>query len=244
MEVALMSIPQGTINEIEFESNELQETLTLLVYLPANFTPLNTYELLIASDGRDYFQMGRITRYADELINNSEIDSVIIVGVPYKSVKDRRSKYHPAGEEREAYMRFLAHELVPWLENEYPTPKVGKARTLMGDSLAASVSLMAAIRYPNIFGKVILQSPYVNEKVLDAVRNHPSPNLLEIYHVIGKDETNVTISDLKDFLTPNRELHKLFEEKGFQTFYDEFDGGHSWKYWQTDTKRALKMMFS
>ncbi len=239
-----MNIPQGTINEIEFKSNELNETITILVYLPANFSPLNTYEIMIASDGRDYFQMGRITRYADELIHYNEINNVIIVGIPYKDVKDRRRKYHPSGEEQDAYIRFLAHELVPWLESEYSTPEVGKARTLIGDSLAASVSLLAAIKYPNIFGKLILQSPYVNEKVIEAVRAHSRSNPLDIYHVVGKDETNVAISDLKDFLTPNRKLHQLFKEKGFALFYDEFDGGHSWKYWQPDTKRALKVMFS
>ena len=188
--------------------------------------------------------MGRLARYADELLNDNEIENIIIVGAHYKSVADRRKKYHPDGEENAAYIRFLAHELVPWLDQEYPTTGMGKSRTLMGDSLAATVSLMTAVTYPNIFGRAILHSPYVNEKVLDAVRNHRAPELLDVYHVIGKEETNVAVSDLKDFLTPNRELHSLFSEKNIQNYYHEFDGGHSWKYWQPDVKRALQLMFS
>lgn len=237
---------QGTITEIEFSSKELDEKLELLIYLPANYSPLYKYSLLIVQDGKDYFQMGRLTRFADLLLAENKIENLIIVGIPYKNVKDRRKKYHPEGEKNEAYIRFLAHELVPWLEKEYPTTNIGKSRTLMGDSLAATVSLMTAMEYPHTFGKVILHSPYVNDKVLSAVRSHKEPYLLDVYHVIGKDENEIKFSAerVEDFLTPNRELHEAFEENGFDSFYDEFDGGHSWKYWQPDVKRALTMMFS
>ncbi|RWR05534.1 esterase family protein [Siminovitchia fortis] len=237
---------QGTITEIEFDSKELDEKLELLIYLPAAYSPLYKYSLLIVQDGKDYFQMGRLTRFADELLAGEKIENLIIAGIPYKNVKDRRQKYHPDGEKNEAYIRFLAHELVPWLEKRYPTSSVGKCRALMGDSLAATVSLMAAIEYPHTFGKVILHSPYVDDKVLSAVRSHKEPYLLDIYHVIGKDEIEIKFSQerVEDFLTPNRELHQAFEENGFDSFYDEFDGGHSWKYWQPDVKRALAMMFS
>ena len=47
---------------------------------------LYKYEVLIASDGKDYFQYGRIGRVVDELIDAEEIENVIVVGVPYKSV--------------------------------------------------------------------------------------------------------------------------------------------------------------
>ena len=104
---------------------------------------------------------------------------------------------------------------------------------------------MTAVKYPNIFGKVILQSPLVDEKVLEAVRNHPNPQLLDVYHIIGLEETEVktTNGSIEDFLTPNRELHQLFGEKGYPNFYEEFDGNHTWKFWQPDLKRALKMTF-
>jgi len=38
-------------------------------------------------------------------------------------------------------------------------------------------------------------------------------------------------------------LNHVFEEKGYTTFYDEFDGDHTWKYWQPDLRRALTFMF-
>ena len=246
MEELFMEHLRGKVTEIVFASNELGEEINLLIYLPASFSPLYKYSIVIAQDGKDYFQLGRIGRIADELLKNQEIENVIIVGIPYKDVADRRKKYHPNGEQNEAYIRFLAHELVPFLDKEYPTYQMGMGRTLMGDSLAATVSLMAALNYPNTFGKVILQSPMVNEKVLERVKQMEQPHLLSIYHVIGKEETEVHIkpNDVRDFLTPNRELSALFTAKKFPYFYDEFDGNHTWTFWQPDLKRAFKKMFS
>ncbi|RDI47731.1 alpha/beta hydrolase [Falsibacillus pallidus] len=240
-----MSTPKGTINEISFQSMELGEEIKLLVYLPATFSPLYKYSLLIAQDGKDYFQLGRIARLADEYLDNREIENLIIVGIPYKDVEDRRRKYHPDGEQNAAYIRFLAHELVPFLDKEYPTYHMGLGRGLIGDSLGATVSLMTAVKYPNTFGKVILQSPYVDEKVLKGVEQLSQPQLLNIYHVIGNGEKEVKTTDgkVKDFLAPNRSLHELMEEKNYTCFYEEFNGDHTWKHWQPDLKRALKFMY-
>lgn len=236
---------QGTINDIAFFSEALQEELHLLIYLPENYSPLYKYTILIASDGRDYFQLGRISRIADEYLTNEEIENLIIVGVPYKNVEDRRRKYLPNGDLHTAYLRFLAHELVPYLDKNYSTYHMGMARALIGDSQAATVSLLAAVAYPNTFGKVLLQSPQVNEEVLQKVQEMKDPHAFSVYHVIGSLETEVVTMDkkVKDFLTPNRKLHQLLKELGVDTFYDEFEGKHTWKFWQADLKRAIRQNF-
>ncbi|OLS41843.1 esterase family protein [Bacillus sp. MRMR6] len=240
-----MDFPRGTIKEVMFNSSELAEQIELLIYLPANFSPLYKYSLLIAQDGRDYFQLGKIGRLADEYLSKRKIENLIIVGIPYKDVQDRRRKYHPEGERNEKYIRFLAHELVPYLDHEFPTYQMGSTRALIGDSLGATVSLLTALYYPYTFGKVLLQSPYVDHNVLDMVEAYTNPSLLEIYHIIGTRETEVQTTNglVSDFLTPNRELSKMFTEKQFTYFYEEFAGNHTWTYWQLDLRRALKIMF-
>lgn len=237
---------KGTIQDVTLFSDALQEDMQLLIYIPANYSPLYKYTVLIANDGKDYFQLGRISRVADELLENKEIENMIIVGVPYKSVEDRSKKYHPSGEQHVAYLRFLAHELVPYLDETYPTYQIGMGRALIGDSLAATVSLLAAVKYPNIFGKVLLHSPMVNEEVLSQVENIRTPHSFSVYHIIGTGENEVktTNGQIENFLQPNRLLNSLMQEKGFSLFYDEFEGDHTWKHWQPDLKRAIKMNFS
>ncbi|MDP4161772.1 MAG: esterase family protein [Bacillota bacterium] len=240
-----MEFARGTIKELTLYSNALDEEMQILVYVPANFSPLYKYSLVIAQDGRDYFQLGRIGRVADELLSERQIENIIIAGIPYKNVEDRRKKYHPDGAQQQNYIRFLAHELVPFLDKEYPTYHMGSTRALIGDSLAATVSLMTALQYPHTFGKVLLQSPYVDDTVLEAVKAFSQHQLLDIYHVIGTQEIAVKTTDGKtsNFLQPNRELSQLLSERNKTYFYDEFEGDHTWTYWQPDLKRAIKKMF-
>lgn len=240
-----MSKQTGVIKEHSFYSAALEEELTLLIYLPENYSPLYKYSLLIAQDGQDYFKLGRVGRQVEALVKDEEIEDIIVVGIPYKDVLDRREKYHPHGKKFKQYVRFLAHELVPYLDQEFPTYQIGFGRALIGDSLGATVSLLTGLAYPNTFGKLILQSPFVNEDVLQAVKDFSSPSRPIIYHQIGKKETAVktTNGEIQDFLTPNRELSAVISEKGFSYTYEEFDGDHIWKYWQPALTPILKLMF-
>src|SRR5699024_8647001 len=113
------------------------------------------------------------------------------------------------------------------------------------DSLAGTLALMTALRYPNTIGNVIMQSPYVDETVQNTVKNSADICSLNIYHTIGTEETIVHTTDGKkeDFLSPNRELHHLLEAKRSNYIYHELEGPHTWKPWQKDLKRALTTMF-
>lgn len=237
---------KGTIEEITITSKALGEDISLLIYKPANYSSLYKYHLVIAQDGKDYFNLGRISRITEELLQEKRIPNTILVGILYKSVEDRREKYHPEGEQNNAYIRFLAHELVPYLDHHYPTYQMGRGRVLIGDSLGGSVSLLAGLQYPNTFGKIAMQSPFINETILKKVNEFQSPQLLQLYQVIGTKETAVetTNGKVKDFLTPNRDLAEVIKSRGFESFYDEFEGNHTWKYWQPDLKRALSYILN
>ncbi|WP_244060417.1 alpha/beta hydrolase-fold protein, partial [Staphylococcus aureus] len=50
-----MAPKNGTVQEKKFFSKELNEEMTLLVYLPSNYSPLYKYHVIIAQDGHDYF---------------------------------------------------------------------------------------------------------------------------------------------------------------------------------------------
>ncbi|MFT8321091.1 MAG: esterase family protein [Bacillus sp. (in: firmicutes)] len=241
-----MQSSKGSIQEMFITSKELDEEVKLLVYLPPSYSALYKYNILFAQDGKDYFQFGRIGRVADELHYTNKIQNTIIIGIPYLTVQDRWEKYHPEGKKNHAYVRFLAHELVPFIDQTFPTYQMGLGRGLIGDSLGATVSLMTALKYPHTFGKVMLQSPLVNSKVLQAVQAFDRFHLLEIFHIIGTEETAVktTIQTVEDFLTPNRELNQLLHKTTADYIYKEFNGDHTWKHWQPYVKTIMEKMFS
>ncbi len=234
---------EGKMREEKLFSKHLNEEMDMIIYLPPDYSPLYKYPLFVVQDGKDYLSFGKLPKFVDELTNQNKIQKAIFVCLPYKTVEDRRRKYHPDGEQNEAYMRFLAHELIPYLENQFPSFQMANSRFLMGDSLGASVSLKAALKYPFTFGNVILHSPFVNDDLLELVQS-ANPAALKIFHIIGDGETEVETTDdqVANFLEPNKKLHFLIEKKGFEAEFHLFNGGHRWKYWQPFIKTSLTFM--
>lgn len=236
---------KGKMVEKEIESSYLKETLLLKMYQPEMFSPLYKYHICIMQDGDDYFQLGRAATLSDKLHASEEIEHTVLVGIHYRDKYDRQRKYHPSGEQQQAYISFLAHEVIPLLDEIIPGYHMGHSRALVGDSLAGTLALMTAMKYPHTFSKVIMQSPYVDKTVLDSVKDASDMQGMAIYHTIGENETAVDTTDRNDvdFLTPNRELHDLLQAKNVNYQYQELSGGeHTWKYWQKDLPNALRAM--
>ncbi len=236
---------KGTTENFTVTSYLLNETLDILTYLPPHYSQEKRYPYIIAQDGKDFFQMGRIVRTLDELIQNNVIEPLLFFGIPYKNVQDRRQKYHPSGSKNEAYIQFLCEEMIPILEGKYAVTKDATERALAGDSLAATVSLMTALTAPQTFGKLLLFSPYVDETVLYKTKSFHNWSRITVYHVVGSEETAVKMTDggIMDFLAANRKLSAYINQGQDQYFYDEFLGNHTWKFWQQDLKRALTYLF-
>ncbi|WP_147533266.1 alpha/beta hydrolase [Bacillus marasmi] len=241
-----MNFPRGTVQDYTIHSDKLGEPMDLLIYLPPTFSPLYKYNVLIALDGLDYFQLGGIVKLADEMLHQNVIEQLIIVGVPYKNGRDRHEKYHPDGEQSQAFLQFLVQELVPYLDRTFPTYQIGMGRALIGDSLAGYTAFKAALTYPHTFGKVALQSPYAHINLFSTIEQFSHPALLEIYHVVGTEEISVKTNHgkIENFIEQNRKLAAILASKGFQYHYQEFNGSHTWKYWQQDLRRALPSLFS
>ncbi|PSL50890.1 enterochelin esterase family protein [Salsuginibacillus halophilus] len=236
---------EGEMTTLSLESAALQRTIDVQLYIPPNYNDLYTYHLAIAQDGQDYFQFGKIARKCEQLILDEAGDEVIVAGVPYPDVTTRRHWFHPVYGEQDAYLTFLTQELVPALEARFHTHEVASGRTLMGDSLAGTISLAACLRYRHCFARAILQSPYVDDDVINEVKKAPAFPAFEVYHIVGDNETNVKTTDGKhiDFVTPNEELSTILNEKAGRYSFEKKSGGHNWKLWDPDLLQALRYMF-
>lgn len=238
---------KGTMTDKTISSSYLNQEMVLRIYQPETFSPLYKYNICIMQDGNDYYQIGRVATLSDRLHANEAIEDTVFIGIHYADRFDRWKKYHPSGEEHNAYTQFLVHEVVPFLDDYLPTLCMGSTRTLMGDSLAGTLALTTALTYPHTFGKVIMQSPYVDNEVLSIATKAKLTQTIDVYHTIGTNEMNVTTTynDKKDFITPNRQLKEILDKKNVFYHYKEIiDGEHTWKYWQKDMENALNTMFN
>jgi enterochelin esterase-like enzyme len=242
-----MAILKGSITDDKINSTYLNEEIELLIFTPARFSPLVKYPVLIAQDGRDYFQLGKLAKTADRLMDEGEIQDLIIIGVNHKGIDDRTAKYDPTGDKHEEYIRFMSIELPAYINERFNTLHLGAGMGLIGDSLGGYVTLKLCLLYPNSFGKCILQSPYVPEEMLQTVESmEQMQQTLTIYHSIGDEEHRFTnpAGITKDFLSPNRRMNKLLSRFALDYEYQEFHGNHLWVNWQKDLVPALTFLYN
>src|SRR5690625_2513375 len=215
---------KGKMSEQIIASNYLQEKMTLKIYTPEDYSPFQQYNLCIMQDGNDYYQMGRVATVSDQLHEDGDIEHTIFVGIHYQDRYDRRDKYHPDGKQLQPYIQFIVKEAVPFLDEHY---QIRSPRILIGDSLAGTLAFVIASKYPHIFNKVIIQSPYIDQNVLRQAENTENLSLLDIYHTIGEAETEVKTTDgqIVDFLTPNRNFSKTLSHKASNYEYKEIPSG-------------------
>ncbi|WP_436860940.1 esterase family protein [Staphylococcus caeli] len=233
----------GRINKINFSSEILERDVTLSIYLPKDFTELFKYKVVFCFDGADFFSFGRIHRTYETLREENEVERAIFVGFHYEDVEKRRAEFHPQGARTPLTVKAMANELLPFIDQTFPTFKVGNARILLGDSLAGSVALMTALSYPRIFSQVGLLSPQHDDNIKELIERCQYTEQLSIWHAVGLDEANFklpTTGKRADFLTPNRELNHIIEQYDFTYQYLEFDGGHQWKSWKPLLNDVLK----
>jgi len=236
----------GLVDQIKLESKFLKREVTISIYLPKDYTDLYKHHVIITFDGRDFFQFGQIHRAYEKLRTNDEIERAIIVGVHYEDVDKRRTEFHPDGEYRKETSQFVVKELCPYIDKTFSTLKVGNARMLLGDSLAASIALMTCLEYPHHFSQAGLFSPMINDTVIEAFNNCSSKHLLTIKHYIGKEEDSFKLisGDMADFLTPNRSFSERVKQEDLTYEYTELDGGHTWKTWKPELPNMLSYFLS
>ncbi|MCK9906577.1 alpha/beta hydrolase-fold protein, partial [Frankia sp. Cpl3] len=101
---------------------------------------------------------------------------------------------HPNGSSHLAYKRFLAEEVVSYIDQHFASNPLGNARTLLGESLGGVVSLFTALTYPHTFGQIACQSAAFDDALIAMVTSVQQLPHLSIYLEVGSEETGVETS--------------------------------------------------
>ncbi|WP_241254548.1 alpha/beta hydrolase-fold protein [Brevibacillus sp. SYP-B805] len=234
---------KGTVREILLASRHLGTRERMLIYTPPRYSLLYSYPVLYVQDGDDYLSLGRLATLLDQLIGRREITGVIAVFLPIDK-EERASRYHPAGSQHQAYKRYLAEEVVSYVDTHYSTHPLGGARALLGESLGGVVSLFTALTYPHTFGSAASQSGAFDAEQVDYVLHAHGVNQLSLYLEVGEQETAVeTARGILDLYAANRNMRDALHKKGATLRFETFAGDHTWKYWQETLPRILRHFY-
>lgn len=230
---------QRTIVKDELTSVLLQETRPLRIYLPPGYNELLSYPVIYCQDGEQFFNFGRIATTITRCILDEDLEPAIVVGVDVNAA-NRTSEYAPEGERHDAYCRFFAEELLPYVESRYPVRTERSERIVAGDSLGGTVSLHLALDYPSLFCRVISLSGAFFDITRERLKAEDDLSWLEMYMLIGLDETDVkTERGTFDFVRENRLAKEDLERKNAVLHYIEKPGKHLWGFWQGELSAAL-----
>lgn len=212
---------------------------SLRIYLPPGYNEVLSYPAVYCQDGEDFFNFGRIATIANKMILDGELEPFVIIGVDVDK-KLRTSEYAPDGERHDAYVRFFGEELVPFLESRYPIRRERSERLLAGDSLGGTVSLHIALRYPQLFTNLLSLSGAYYGSSQQIVAAEQELSRLNLYMYVGLQETAYeTDHGTYDFVTLNRQMKALLDERGATLRYTEKDGKHQWGSWQKELPEGL-----
>jgi enterochelin esterase-like enzyme len=240
------TVPTGELQEATIKSSVLTmaNPRTVWVYTPPG-PRLRNQNLLIVFDGGTTYQY-RIptTTILDNLYAAGKIDQTVAVFVDN------------GGEARalemtfsDSFVKFLTDELLPWIQEQYALKTDAAHTVLCGDSLGGLISAYAALRRPDVFGKVIAQSGSFQFKNVNDTDRQPewlvrqfakAREISAFFHLdVGQMEDRPEGNEGTTLLDANRHLRDLLRARGYAVHYVEVYSDHDPVHWRRTLPEAL-----
>lgn len=224
----------GTLSsDIPFDSAKLGYVVNYRVYTPAAFDAKTAKDLPVVyvTDGSDYWNdgMGSLVVTLDNLLADRKIAPLLVVFIdPWdrrEGVNRRQKELIPAEDHSCAFCEFLAKELVPAIDESYPTKRSREGRAIVGTSLGGLHATYMSTHYGSLFGYAGIQSPAF----------HPAPWAGEEVGSGGDVPLKAFINagTFEPNLAPEaRKLRDRYRRAGTNVKYVEVNEGHSWGQWR------------
>jgi enterochelin esterase family protein len=234
------SVPQGLLSDNQFIfSSILGYNIYFKVYLPANYTNLNSLPVIYVTDGHEYSddRLGTMLNTLDNLIYDQKIKPIIAVfidprSVPNSSGTNRRGQQYVNNSK---FADFVANELVPLIDSNYKTNRSADARAILGTSLGGLNSAYFGYYRSDIFHLIGIHSPafQAGTSIYSYYQNNPKLPL-KIFMSTG------TINDTQSYAL---QMKTILDSKGYQLMYIEVPEGHSWGNWRALIDEPLIYFF-
>ena len=238
--------PKGRLESLVVPSKALDGAVPVTMYLPARFRPTRNYPLLIVHDGPEYLEYAQLQTVLDNLIHGQEIPSLVAALL---QPRERKTEY----VDHEPHARFVAEELLSTLEARYPLERRPADRCLMGASLGAVASFSIATRYPEQFGRLLLQSgSFAFSDLGEAGPSDRGPTLAPVIDFVNRyrsaptrvsERVFVSCGTFESLIYENRSLVPLLAQTGMEVRWVEARDGHNWENWRDRLREGLSWLF-
>jgi predicted alpha/beta superfamily hydrolase len=249
---AQQSTASKQVSTFTLDAPQLKTTKKIWVYLPKDYAvSTKRYPVIYMHDAQNLFDA--TTSYVGEWNVDEALDSinakVIIIGIEHggdKRIEEltpfKHAKY--GGGKADDYLDFIVNTLKPKVDATYRTKSNAKNTAIFGSSLGGLVSFYAAIKYPDVFGKVGCFSPsfWFGRAEMNDLLAKTKDFDTKIYFLCGDNEGDAdVIPDMKNVEhwvnTKRCECKKLNKEEIVK------GGQHNEKLWREHFKKAYLWLF-
>jgi len=216
----------GKLSEdIRISSDVLDYDLQYRVYVPEGVRRNSVLPTLYITDGQWYISRGELPALLDKEITAGNIEPVLVVFVdsrnPDNLQQNRRNQQFFCNPR---YVDFFTDELLPTIDEDYPTSAVRDDRVILGLSFGARNSACFGLMAHDSFAGIAMQSP-ANSEMVDELRfqymtQEKLP--LKIFMSVG------TISDNTQ---AGRQFMEALKFQEYDLTYREVNEGHDWDNW-------------
>jgi hypothetical protein len=152
---------------VHIRSNVLKEERELLISKPAGYSDsVDRYPVLYLLDGETHFRY--TSGIVEFLASNDRIPEMLVVAISSGSIEQRNrdltppssaemdNRFSPGNGGADAFLSFVADELIPFVESNYRTRPY---RVLVGHSFGGLFAIHAMMAKPKLFNAYISTDP-------------------------------------------------------------------------------------
>ena len=235
---------EGQLLEMQVHSIAQRRDNRVTLYLPARFRSSARYPLLVVHDGGDFLEYSSMKTVLDNLIHRLDMAETVVA---FTYPGERLEEYPNSGP----HARWIVSELIPELEAQFPLIAQPSSRCLMGSSFGAVATLSTAVRYPDTFGSLMLQSgSFVFTDIGDDHGGGPAfdPVVKFVNRYRAKptrvaERLFISCGMYEPLIVPNRSMLPVFAEAGMTVNYVESRDGHNWESWRDRLRDGLSWIF-
>lgn len=241
----LPTVAEGMIETYTLDSQFLNQTRTFFVYKPAGQLVGQKLPTIILNNGSEYLNLVDAPAILDQLIAKRLAPPMVAVFVPAINAAEDYGL-------NDAYVKFLADELIPFIQENLDTSLDPESTGIIGVADGARAAIHAAVSRPDVFGLAASQSgtfatediAFIREIIrleADSITTVPP----QYYLIVGTYETSVENNGLQaNYLEANRQMAAALEEAGYEIMLVERPEGHSWGFWQGTLGQALSNLLN
>ena len=248
-------LPKIEVISEQFEIPQLIKTRRIAALLPHDYYSSDKhYPVLYLQDGQNLFdEFAPYGNWALDkriaMLSEKGMGDIIIIAIDHGE-RERLKEYTPTHSTKlgvglgKQYVQFLSETLKPYIDKKFRTLQEREYTGIGGSSMGGLISMYAALKYPEVYSKLMIFSPslWVDTNIAVRADEYFAQFSSKIYIYGGEKESPTMIPHIKQFKSA-LEKNRIDESNIIFKLSVDPEGQHNEQRWGIEFPRAIEWLF-